>query len=198
MSHKLRIAVLVSGSCTLLKAMPAGGLKPDLVIADRVKKCVGREVARDLGVPFRLVRRANFGLGNAFDRLAYTLEVIKVLRKEEIDVVAMAGFMTIFHKVMFQKENFHGRVLNIHPALLPAFKGPNVVEDALKFRVKITGTTVHLATAKLDTGSIIAQKAVRIRSYDTVETLHERIKIEERKLYPPTILRFVRQLATAG
>ena len=84
------------------------------------------------------------------------------------------------------------RVLNTHPALLPAFPGWHAVEDALAAGVKVTGCTVHVATAEVDAGPIVAQEAVPVLAGDTVESLHERIKAVERRLYPDTIARFSR------
>ena len=93
----------------------------------------------------------------------------------------MAGFMTILSPGFFSV--FEGVLLNIHPALLPAFKGEKAVQDALDAGVKITGTTIHIATPELDAGPIIEQEAVRVMDDDTVDSLHERIKQVERPLY---------------
>ena len=84
-------------------------------------------------------------------------------------------------------DAYGGRILNTHPALLPSFKGWHAVRDALAYGVKITGTTIHVAGLDVDTGPILAQEAVRVHDDDTVESLHERIKAVERRLYPQTI-----------
>jgi phosphoribosylglycinamide formyltransferase 1 len=97
--------------------------------------------------------------------------------------------MTILDKPIF--DAFGGRVLNTHPSLLPAFPGAHAVADALAAGVKVTGCTVHIATVDVDRGPILAQEAVPVLSGDTVETLHERIKAVEHRLYPDTIRRFV-------
>jgi phosphoribosylglycinamide formyltransferase 1 len=91
-------------------------------------------------------------------------------------------------------EAYAGRVLNTHPALLPAFPGWHAVRDALAYGVKVTGTTVHVATGEVDAGPILAQEAVPVEPGDTEETLHERIKVVERRLYPATIRQFLDQL----
>jgi phosphoribosylglycinamide formyltransferase-1 len=101
----------------------------------------------------------------------------------------MAGFMTVLDKPVF--DAFPGRVLNTHPALLPAFKGAHAVDEALAAGVKVTGCTVHLATPEVDDGPILAQEAVPVLPGDTVESLHERIKAVERRLYPHTIKEFL-------
>jgi phosphoribosylglycinamide formyltransferase-1 len=108
-----------------------------------------------------------------------------VLRGWDVDLVAMAGFGTILGRGMF--EAFPERIVNTHPALLPAFPGWHAVDDALAFGVKVTGCTVHVATEEVDAGPILAQEAVPVLPDDTVETLHERIKGVERRLYVQTI-----------
>ena len=97
----------------------------------------------------------------------------------------MAGFGTILAEPVHTA--FAGRILNTHPALLPSFKGWRAVEAALAYGVKVTGCTVHLATSEVDEGPILAQEAVPVLPDDTVDTLHERIKDVERRLYPATI-----------
>ncbi len=97
----------------------------------------------------------------------------------------MAGFGTILAKPIF--DRFAGHILNTHPALLPPFPGWHAVDDALAYGVKVTGCTVHVATEEVDAGPILAQEAVAVRPDDTVESLHERIKAVERRLYVQTI-----------
>ena len=97
----------------------------------------------------------------------------------------MAGFGTILDKPIH--DAYAGRIVNTHPALLPAFKGWHAVEEALAAGVKVTGCTVHLATLEVDDGPILAQEAVPVLPDDTVETLHERIKEVERRLYPAVL-----------
>jgi phosphoribosylglycinamide formyltransferase-1 len=104
----------------------------------------------------------------------------------------MAGFGTILSQAIH--DAYPGRILNTHPALLPAFKGWHAVEDALAAGVKVTGCTVHVATLEVDTGPIVAQEAVPVLADDTKETLHERIKAVERRLYPDTIRSFMEEL----
>ena len=184
-----RLAVLVSGSGTILEAMLAAGLEVAVVVADR--PCRALEVARSAGLPVELVARASFGQG--FDRDAYTALVVEVLRSHRADVVAMAGFGTILGPAIF--TTFPSRILNTHPALLPAFKGWHAVRDALAAGVSVTGTTVHIATEDVDEGPVLAQEAVPVEPGDTEATLHERIKSVERRLYPETIRRFMEGLA---
>src|SRR5687768_1619324 len=127
-----RLAVLASGSGTLLHAMLADGLTVSVVVADRPCRALG--IADEHGVPSELVERTEWGPG--FDRAAYGEQLVKVLRAHGVDVVAMAGFGTV---VPGLPAAFPGRVLNTHPALLPAFKGWHAVRDALALGVKVTG-----------------------------------------------------------
>jgi phosphoribosylglycinamide formyltransferase-1 len=129
------------------------------------------------------VRRGSFG--PAFDRDAYTDAVVASLKDHDVDVVAMAGFMTILGPAAF--STFPERILNTHPSLLPSFPGAHAVRDALAYGVKVTGCTVHLATEQVDHGPILAQEAVPVLQDDDEATLHERIKAVERRLYPSII-----------
>ena len=181
-----RIAVLASGSGTLLHAILQEGLPVALVAADRPCRALG--IADEAGVPAELVERTEWG--PAFDRDAYGERLVKVLRSHGIDLVVMAGFGTVVPQLT---DAFRGRVLNTHPALLPAFKGWHAVRDALAAGVKVTGMTVHIATAEVDDGPILAQEAVEVLPGDTEGTLHERIKQVERRLYPATIRRFIEE-----
>jgi phosphoribosylglycinamide formyltransferase-1 len=177
----VRLCVLVSGSGTILEAMLRAGLEVSLVASDR--RCRGLDVAFGAGVETLLVSREEFGgFAPTFDRDGFTNELTSALQSRDIDLVAMAGFGTIV------TETFHlaypGRVLNTHPSLLPAFKGWHAVAQALESGVRETGCTVHIATEALDDGPILAQRRVAVEPDDTEETLHERIKLVERELYP--------------
>lgn len=173
--------MLVSGTGSLLEAILATDIPVVCVVADRA--CRGLEVAEQASVPGVLVERTSFG--KDFDRLAYTHRVVDVLEEHGVDLVSMAGFGTILDKPIF--DAFPDRILNTHPALLPAFKGWHAVQDALDAGVKITGCTVHIATREVDAGPILAQEAVPVLPGDSKETLHERIKEVERRLYIDTI-----------
>jgi phosphoribosylglycinamide formyltransferase-1 len=177
----VRIAVLASGSGTLLESILAAGIPVELVVVDRA--CRATEVAATHHVAAVHVERTTFGVG--FDRDSYTAEVVDVLQAHEIDLVVMAGFGTIFGAAI--QGAFAGRILNTHPALLPAFKGWHAVREALAYGVKVTGCTIHVATLEVDAGPILAQEAVPVLPGDDEAALHERIKAVERRLYPDTI-----------
>jgi phosphoribosylglycinamide formyltransferase-1 len=183
---------MVSGSGTNFRAIVEEGLAVAVVVADR--PCAALGIAEELGVPAELVERTSFG--PHFDRDGYTHLVVDALKRHEVDVVAMVGYGTILGPAM--QEAYGGRILNTHPALLPAFKGWHAVEEALAYGVKVTGCTVHVAALDVDTGPILAQEAVPVLAGDTVETLHERIKTVERRLYPATIRAFVEGLEGDG
>lgn len=177
----MRVAVLVSGSGTILDTFLADGIDVAVVAADRPCAALGKAAAA--GVGELLVARETFGAG--FDRDGYSTTFANRLRAHDIDLVAMAGFGTIFGAPMHQA--FPGRILNTHPALLPAFKGWHAVRDALAAGVKVTGCTVHVAGLEVDTGPILAQERVPVRPDDDEASLHERIKDVERPLYSRTL-----------
>jgi len=184
-----RLGVLASGGGSNLAAILSTGLSVAVVVVDR--ECGATAVAEAAGVAGVVVLRDSYGPD--FDREAYTLRVVDALEAHQIDVVAMAGFGTILDKQMH--DAFEGRILNTHPALLPAFPGWHAVEEALAAGVKVTGCTIHVATLEVDAGPILAQETVPVLPGDTPEALHERIKAVEHRLYPETIRAFLEGLA---
>lgn len=183
------IAVLASGSGTILASIITREIPIQLVLADR--ECPALEIATAAGIPTQLVDRRKFGyqagIEERWDREGFTRTVAAGLKQHAIDVVAMAGFFTILHDVIF--DDFAERILNIHPALLPAFKGAFAVRDALAAGVKETGSTVHVVTPVLDDErTILAQARVPVLPDDNVDSLWERIKVEERELYPRVLM----------
>jgi phosphoribosylglycinamide formyltransferase 1 len=180
----VRLAVLVSGSGTILRAMFEDGLPVTTVLADR--PCAALEIAEEYGAAAELVdRRAYGGFGTEFDREGFTATVTATLVAHQVDLVAMAGFGTVLTETVH--AGFPNRILNTHPALLPRFPGWHGVRDALAAGVSETGCTVHLATLEMDAGPILAQQSVPVLPGDTEESLHERIKVVERTLYPATV-----------
>jgi phosphoribosylglycinamide formyltransferase-1 len=160
------------------------GLPVTTVLADR--PCAGLDLSQERGAAAELVdRNAYGGFGEGFDREGFTATVSATLVAHQVDLVAMAGFGTVMTQAVH--DAFGGRILNTHPALLPAFPGWHGVRDALAAGVRETGCTVHLATLEMDAGPILAQQAVPVLPDDTEETLHERIKVVERTLYPETV-----------
>ena len=177
----MRVAVLVSGTGSILDALLAADVAVDLVVADR--PCPALERAATAGVATALVRRDRFD--RSFDREAYSARLVAVLEEHRIDLVAMAGFGTILGRAAH--DAFGGRIVNTHPALLPAFKGWHAVRDALAAGVTTTGCTIHVAGLEVDTGPILAQEEVPVLPDDDEASLHERIKAVERRLFPETL-----------
>jgi phosphoribosylglycinamide formyltransferase-1 len=177
----MQIAVLASGTGSLLEALLEADLPIAVVLVDR--HCRAEEIAAKAGLPVAVVVRKDFS--SAFDREGFTHEVVSALAPFFVDLVVMAGFGTILATPIHAA--YPSRILNTHPALLPAFKGWHAVDEALAAGVKVTGCTVHVAELEVDEGVILAQEAVPVLPDDTVASLHERIKIVERRLYPETI-----------
>jgi len=177
----MRLAVLVSGTGSLLEAMQRADLPIVCVLSDR--PCRGLELAVAAGIPAVLVERDDWSSG--FDRVAYARDVVEALAAHDVDLIAMAGFGTVLGSPVF--DAFAGRIVNTHPSLLPSFPGWHAVRAALDFGVKVTGCTVHVATEEVDSGPILAQGAVAVADDDTEATLHERIKVIERRLYIETL-----------
>jgi len=176
-----RLGVLASGSGTILQALLEADLPVAVVVVDRSCAAIGR--AESAGVAVELVERTSFG--DDFDRDGYTHRVVDALKRHEVDLVAMAGFGTILSQEIH--DAYPARILNTHPALLPAFKGWHAVRDVLAAGVPVTGCTVHLATLEVDEGPILARAEVPVLPDDTEASLHERIKEVERRLYPQVI-----------
>jgi len=177
----MSLAVLVSGTGSILDAMVDAGLPVALVASDRPCAAVARAAGHD--VEAVVVRRPSFDDG--FDREGYSALLADRLADRGVTLVAMAGFGTILGQPFH--DRFAGRVLNTHPALLPAFPGWHGVRDALAAGVDVTGCTVHLATLEVDAGPILAQEEVAVMPDDDEASLHERIKVVERRLYVDTL-----------
>ena len=136
--------------------------------------------ARKQGVPSVLIKPMGFG-----SRKEYNDALLEVLTRMDPDLIVLAGYMLLLGERIVRK--FKGRIINIHPALLPSFKGTHGIRDAFEYGVKITGVTVHFVDEGMDTGEIIAQEAVAVLDDDTLEALEERIHKVEHKLYPHII-----------
>lgn len=188
----MRVGVLASGTGTILQALIDAQLPIVVVVTDRPCEAIGR--AERAGIPVVLAERASFGAD--FDRVEYTHRVVDALDRHGVDLVAMAGFGTILEKPIH--DRFPDRIVNTHPALLPAFKGWHAVRDALDAGVRVTGCTVHLARLEVDEGPILAQEPVAVLPGDTVDSLHERIKQVERELYPRVLGELVVRLDGEG
>jgi phosphoribosylaminoimidazolecarboxamide formyltransferase/IMP cyclohydrolase len=187
MGTGVKLGVLASGSGTNLQAIIDAGLPVAVVVTDR-PGVAALDRAASAGIPTIVVDRAQ----HLPDRVALTDAIVEALTAHGVDLVAMAGFMTVLAEPIFAA--FPGKVVNTHPSLLPSFRGAHAVPEALAAGVKVTGCTIHLATIEVDDGPILAQEAVPILDGDDVDTLHERIKAVEHRLYP----RVLAELVAAG
>lgn len=190
-----RLAVLVSGTGTNLAALLAAidedegfGAEVVVVLSDR-PQVQALERAHHAGIDSIVVDWSEFATRHEF-----TEAICDALEPYRIDLVVLAGFMRILAPVAI--DRYPNRIVNTHPALLPAFPGGRALEDALEHRVKVTGVTVHFVDEQVDHGPIIAQAAVPVVDGDTVATLRERIQEVEHRLYPATIKQVASSLPT--
>ena len=182
----MKIAVLVSGSGTNLQTLieqlhqdETSGIKIAVVISDR-RKAYALTRAKLVGIPTHVVRTQDFA-----NRLDFDAEISRIIEHSAVELIVLAGFMKLFQPPFVQK--YRNRILNVHPTLLPAFPGAHPVADTLAYGVKIAGVTVHFVDEDVDSGPIIAQSAVPVLDTDDEESLHNRIQVEEHKLYPEVI-----------
>jgi phosphoribosylglycinamide formyltransferase-1 len=177
-SAPARLVVLASGTGSLLAALlqAARGDYPGRVVAVGVDRdCPAVDVAKAAGVPVYTVRLDDYA-----DRAAWDAAMTEATDQRQPDLIVSAGFMKLLGPQFLSQ--FIGRVVNTHPALLPAFPGAHAVPATLDHGVKVTGCTVHLVDAGVDTGPILAQEVVPVLDGDDETSLHERIKVVERRL----------------
>jgi phosphoribosylglycinamide formyltransferase-1 len=185
MPERVRTAVLISGRGSNLGALANAARAPGypadivLVISNRADAS-GLEVAGRFGIPAKVIPHGEYASREVFDAA-----IDAALREADVSLVCEAGFMRIHSEWFVQR--WEGRLINIHPSLLPAFPGIRVHRQVLDAGVKISGCTVHFVVPELDSGPIIAQAAVPVLPDDTPETLAARVLDEEHKLYPEAL-----------
>jgi phosphoribosylglycinamide formyltransferase-1 len=182
-SNKINIAVFISGTGSNLKSLiKFSKLKKSPIIIKMIisnnYKAKGLKYAN-----IYKIKKKVFDFQNTLSEK----KVINELKKSDIQLICLAGFMKILSKSFI--NNFKGKILNIHPSLLPKYKGLNTHERAIKNKDKYSGCTVHFVNSRLDSGKIINQKKVRIKKLDTPKTLAKRVLIQEHKLYPASIIK---------
>jgi phosphoribosylglycinamide formyltransferase-1 len=182
---RLKLGVMASGSGSnfeaIAQAIQDGQLNADiqvLIYNNPGAKVVDR--AKRFNVPTTLLNHREYETREALDHA-----IVTTFKEHSVDWIVMAGWMRIVTPVLIQA--FPNRILNIHPSLLPSFKGNRAVEQALSAGVKITGCTVHLVVSEVDSGEIIMQAAVPVMPNDTPETLQNRIHAQEHQIYPQAI-----------
>lgn len=196
MSH-YRIAVFASGEGsnfqTLVDAGKTGllgGAKVELLVCDKPEAPVVKR-ALDAGVTVHLFTPKSYP-----SREAYEAEIVERLEASNIQLVVLAGYMRLLTSVVVDK--YAGRLINIHPSLLPSFPGTNAVQQALNYGVKWTGVTVHFVDGGMDTGAIIAQQGVEIEPDATEDSLAESIHAVEQNLYPQVVSWFAQGRVTVN
>ncbi|MGB5593277.1 MAG: phosphoribosylglycinamide formyltransferase [Crocosphaera sp.] len=181
----LKLGVLASGSGTNFEVIAQAINKQELnaqipILIYNNPQAKVKEKAQSLNIEAKLLNHREFKHREDLDQA-----IVNVFQSYDVEWVIMAGWMRIVTPILL--EAFPNHVINIHPSLLPSFKGINAVEQALKAGVKITGCTVHLASLEVDSGPILLQAAVPILPNDTPETLHARIQIQEHIIFPQAI-----------
>ena len=183
-TNKIKTAVFISGAGTNLKSLikfsnlKISPLSIDLIISDNSKA-----KGLDYGKIFKIKKKIfNFKNKNMAEK-----KIILELKKNEIKFICLAGFMRILSKNFI--KNFKDEILNIHPSLLPKYKGLNTHQRAIENNEKFSGCTVHYVTPKLDSGKIILQKKVKIKKNETKKSLAKKVLIQEHKLYSKAVLK---------
>jgi len=184
----MNIAVLCSGNGTNLHAIIDGvksgyiRAKIALVLSDN-KSAFALSRAENAGIETAVLNPKDYKSREDFDK-----EVIKNLKKRDVELVVLAGFMRLLSPHFIRE--YRNRIMNIHPALLPSFKGTHGIKDALDYGVKVAGVTVHFVDEHLDNGPIILQNCVEVKDDDTEGSLLERVHKEEHKIYPEAVKLF--------
>ena len=187
--RRLRIAVFASGSGSnfqaIMEKIKAGELSAsaELLVCDRPEAPVV-EKARKFGVPTFVFRAKDYPSREAYEK------ILQKLNEKKVELVVLAGYMRLLTETLVKP--YEGRMINIHPSLLPAFPGMDGIGQALRYGVKVTGVTVHFVDHGMDTGPIIAQRVVEVKDDDDENSLAERIHAVEHELYPFVIEQFAR------
>ena len=199
MNSTFRIGILGSGKgsnfVAIADAIAAGKIPADIatVLSD-VESASILEHARDRKIPCQFVPPGKFR--TKLDEAA-ELAFVTALQNASVDIVVLAGFMRVLKGIFLRA--FEGRIVNIHPSLLPSFPGLEAWKQALDYGVKVTGCTVHFVDAGVDAGPIIGQQTVPVLDHDTADSLHQRIHAAEHELYPRCVAALAhRQISVAG
>ena len=189
---KKKIGVLISGNGSNLQALIDACAHADypaeiVTVISNKESAYGLNRAADAGIPAHIISHRDYASREAFDEAMH-----EILQRHQVEIVCLAGFMRLLSPAFVR--HWQGKLLNIHPSLLPAFKGAHAVADALAAGVKIAGCTVHLVIDEVDAGPIILQAEVPVLPDDTEETLHQRIHEQEHRIYPVALKMVVEKL----
>lgn len=185
----MKFAVFASGNGTnlqaIIEAVKAGEIKAELalVFCDR-RKAYALKRAKDAGIPTLVLLRKDYATPQSYER-----DIIIQLKEMKIDFIVLAGFMKVFTPYFIKQ--YPNQILNVHPSLLPSFKGARGIKDAFTYGVKVTGVTIHFADEKMDHGPIILQEAFRVSERESLGELEERVHALEHKIYPKAIALYV-------
>jgi phosphoribosylglycinamide formyltransferase 1 len=185
------LGILASGSGSNMEAIAVAisnqeiKAKIQVVIYNNPDAKVQERAAR-LGIPTVLINHRDYKSREDLDRA-----IIQTLKEYQVDLVIMAGWMRVVTQVLI--DAFGDRILNIHPSLLPSFRGTNAIDQALNYGVKIAGCTVHIVSLEVDSGKILEQAAVPVLDHDTVTSLQQRIQVQEHLIYSKAIANFLNQ-----
>jgi phosphoribosylglycinamide formyltransferase-1 len=193
MAERARTGVLISGNGSNLQALIDAARAPDypaeiaLVISNKAD-AYGLTRAAEAGIASCVIPHKDFPDRESFDRVMHAQ-----LAAHRIEIVCLAGFMRLLSPWFVRQ--WEGRMLNIHPSLLPAFKGANAVRDALAAGAQVTGCSVHLVTEELDSGPILLQAEVPVLAEDSEETLRQRIHAQEHRIYPQALAKLAGEIS---
>ncbi len=183
-NKKIKTAVFISGTGSNLKNLihfskeKKSPISINLIISNNL---------RSKGLSFAKIFRIKKNIFSFKRRTSDEKKILKILRENEIKLICLAGFMKILSKNFI--NNYKGKILNIHPSLLPKYKGLNTHKRVLENKEKYTGCTVHFVTPKLDSGKIVIQKKIKIHKKDTFNSIAKRVLTQEHKIYPKAILK---------
>ena len=185
-TKNINTAVFISGTGSNLKSLiKFSNLKKSPI---SIKMIISNN-PKSKGLAFGKIYKIRRKIFNFSKQVKTEKEILELLKRKKINLICLAGFMRILSKNFIQ--SFKGQILNIHPSLLPKYKGLNTHERAITNKDRYSGCTVHFVTAKLDSGKIIIQKKVKINKKDTPRTLANKVLAEEHKLYPEAILKII-------
>ena len=182
-SNKIKTAVFISGTGSNLRSLirfsklKKSPISIEMIVSNNPKS---------KGLVFGKIYKIKKKIFNFKKQTMAEKEILQKLRKNKIKLICLAGFMKILSKNFI--NNFRGHILNIHPSLLPKYKGLNTHEKVIKNKDSYSGCTVHFVTSKLDSGKIISQKKVKVYKKDTPKSLAKKVLVQEHKLYPKAIL----------
>ena len=188
---KTKVAVLISGSGSNLQALIDASQQADYpaeiaIVISNKPNAYGLERAQKAGIKTMVIDHKEYN-----NRADFDAALQETLQEYAVEMVCLAGFMRLLTPAFTQQ--WQGKMLNIHPSLLPSFKGAHAHRDALEYGVKVSGCTVHFVTAEMDAGPIIAQAVVEVLDDDTQETLAKRVLAQEHVIYPKALAKVINE-----